>query len=120
MSRFQPLTWLARWEAAVRRLADKTSKPMIAIVISEERSGLAAHTVHRATYGETEFAAKALLGDIIASITSDGYVPGACTGCDERLARAQAAYALLEPQTAEFLPGTSAKALPWGGKRELH
>lgn len=121
MARTSNKPWLNAWSGGARRLAHKTERPMVCVVIDETRDGTFAHTVLGANYGAIEFAAKALLGDIIAGITSDGYTPGECESCDERLARAQAAFALLEPQSAQHLSGPTETPLAWGGgKREVH
>ncbi len=114
-----PKTWLSRWRDGAHALADKTRKPMVAVVIDEQPDGVAAYSVHGASPAGAELAAKTLLGDIINSIGGEDYQPGRCDCCDERLARVQAAFALLEPD-AEVLPGDPPTQPASGGKRELH
>lgn len=120
MSFRSPRSWLGRWEDGVRALHGKTRKPMVAVVIEEQPDGVAAYSLLAAAPADTEMAAKTLLGDLIAGIGGKGYEPGRCACCDERLARAQAAFALLEPIGAGALPGAAALRTDGAGNRGLH
>lgn len=96
--------WLETLERQVRKLHRQLDRPVLVVAIDERSQGATAHAILAGTRADAEFAAKTILGEVIAAIGGPDYQPGACPDCGGRLARSRQAFALLWPDDVEHVP----------------
>lgn len=90
------MLWKDQFTRLGRKLQGTLGRPMVAVAIDYDAGNPAAHTrLMGATYGELEFAAKAILSDISRNMREGDHDP--CPCCADRMKRVEAAMALLEP-----------------------
>lgn len=96
--------WLDTLERQVRKLHRLLDRPVLVVAIDTRGDSATSHAVLAGTRADAEFAAKTILGEVIAAIGGPDYQPGLCPDCDARLERARQAFALLHPDDAEYVP----------------